>query len=300
MYQKKTLVRTWTGILLSLIALYCAPDLYADYIEPGDIKVVTKRYKPGYVEFARGTYTYDVSWQGIPVATAHVSVSDRTISEQPYLRVTAQAKTAKVIDLFYKLRFKSESIFSATSLKPVHFYSHQKENSKEKFRQVVFKPSGTIKTVYKKNGELRDTKEFKTENMTLDPISAAFVARSLPLRVGLERSFDVFNGKHRYLITFNVIAREHISVGGKERDSFRIVPTVEKLTDTKGEKRLKHATLWISAGKDRDVLKLESKVLVGRVNVKLARFTPAPRIPQQQMIEQPTVIAARGNSSVRN
>ena len=275
-------------IVLPTILIFLPSLVVADYIDPGTVDIKTKRYTPEQTAFDRGTYTYDVSWQGIPVATATVAVGNAESEPEPHYQVTARAKTAKVIDLLYRLRFVSESVFDVDSFSPLRFYSHQKENSRDRYRAVSFVDEGLIRTTYKKNGKLKDQNEFRTDNMTLDPISAAFVARSLPLRVGLVRSFDVYNGKHRYLITFKVLARETIKVAGKDRDSFRVTPHVKKLTDTKGENRLKQATLWISAGEDREVLKLESKVLVGRVNAKLVSFAPA-----SGGANAPTVVASR-------
>jgi hypothetical protein len=127
--------------------------------------------------------------------------------------------------------------------------------------------------VYKKNGTIREAHEFHSENVTLDPITAAFVARSLPLELGLKREFDIFNGSHRYLITFDVASRETITIAGEKRDSFRVIPSVKKLTDSKGENRFRSASIWISADDERDVLKMDSKVYFGSIRVHLVGFS---------------------------
>ena len=89
-------------------------------------------------------------------------------------------------------------------------------------------------------------------------------------------SFDVFNGTDRYLISFHVVGREKIKVAGKEYDAFKIRPSVKKLTDTEGEKRLRKVYVWVSTDGSREVLKLESEVLLGSVSAKLVRFVPDP------------------------
>jgi hypothetical protein len=256
------------------LAPICPQNAVAEYIEPSELTVKTEQYIPQHVDFDRGIYSYDVSWQGIPVGSATVAVTDTIRDGAKVCKVTTYAKSAKIISLFYKLRFKGESIFDSVSLKPILFYADQRDRSMERYQEVVFDRNGLIKSIYKKNGKLREKHEFYSENLTLDPITAAFVARSLPLEVGLKREFDIFNGSHRYLITFDVSGRESISIAGRQRDAFRVVPTIEKLTDTKGEDRFKSAAIWISADDQRDVLKMDSKVYFGSIRARMTSFTP--------------------------
>lgn len=265
--------RIWQFSLVGI--LFLAPSVaVADYISPGTVSIKTKHYRPQSTEFEKGTYFYDVSWQGIKVGKAEVQVKDRTLDAQEFLQVTASARTARFIEIFYKLRHTSESLFDADSLKPRRFYTAQTEKSREKIREVSFGDDGRIRSVTTKNGKRREPVEFVSENLTLDPISAAFIARTLPIDPGKEFEFDVFNGKHRYLISFSVEGREIISLNGKDYDAFKVVPSVQKLTDTEGEKRLKSATIWVSADQSREVLKMKSKVLVGSVSARLTGFAP--------------------------
>ena len=247
----------------------------AEYIMPGDVSVSTVAYKPKHTDFNRGNYSYKVSWQGIPVATAEISVNDPDVDG--IWKVNAGAKTNDWISTFYTLSFKSESTFSKNNFRPLQFISNQTENSKKKVKQVSFDQDGTITTQAYKNGKKEETLSFRSDNKTLDPISAAFLARSLDIKVGSKKSFDVFNGKNRYLITFNVEGREKLKVGkNRELDCFTVIPEVVKLTDTEGEKRLKSAKIWITADDKRDIIKIESSVLVGKVKAEFVKFTPDP------------------------
>ena len=206
------------------------------------------------------------------------------------LDVEATARSGKVVNLLYELRHRSESVFSARELKPVEFLSQQTENSKFTNIEINFSPDGSIhaKTT---NGNLNsqgksEEVSFKSENATFDPISAAFLARSLPVDPAEDRSFDVFNGRHRYLISFHVVGREKITVAGKEYDAFKIEPLVKKLTDTEGEKRLRKVYLWVSTDGSREILKLEGEVFIGSVSAKLVRFVPDTS-PETGRLERP-------------
>lgn len=268
-----------TGALL-LGGLAVAPrNVLADYIHPELVQVRTEKYQPQRTEFAAGTYEYDINWQGISVARGAVTVRPSSGSGNDTMHVTATAQTGRVIDILYRLRHTSESVFNAHSLKPVTFFSHQTENSKTKLRKIEFTDDGTISArLWKVDRSGKEVPEesinFHSDNATFDPITAAFLARSLPIQEGSNLSFDVFNGKHRFLITFEVGPREWVEAGEKGYNAYRVVPSVKKLTDSEGENRLKSATIWITADDRRDVVKIESKVLIGSVRAELMKFTP--------------------------
>ena len=261
-------------VVTATAALFPVGSL-AEYIHPAQVKVKTEAYEPPEVFFRQGTYKYRVSWQGIPVAKAEISVAEQKKQDSGQIRIITRTKTGSVIDLLYRLRHQSESLFDQASLKPLSFSDHRVENSKERFRKVSFGGDGRITSKLWKNKKLTREISFQSENATLDPISAAFLAKSLSLKVGETFAFDVFNGKHRFLISFYVEALETIKINGAKRKAFKVTPKIRKLTDSKGkEKRFSSAQIWISADKTREILKLESKVWIGKVAATLKDFSP--------------------------
>jgi len=267
----------------------------AEYIPPSKVAVRTQSYQPQQTDFPLGSYDYEVAWEGIPVGIATVRVGTTHRGGKKMLDVEATARSGGIVSLFYKLRHRSESIFSAHELKPSAFLSEQTENSRFTNLAITFSPNGVVSariTKGKLNSE-GNTEEvsFKSDNATFDPISAAFLARSLPLDSAQDVSLDVFNGKDRYLITLHALGRERIAVEGKEYDAFKIQPSVQKLTDTEGEKRVRRVYLWLSTD-HRDVLKVESQVRLGAVSAKLVRFVPdtaaEPGVARAQRDNPPT------------
>jgi hypothetical protein len=280
---------------VALIGALIAPPVQianAEYIPPSKVVVRTKAYQPQQTNFPLGSYDYEVSWQGIPVGAATVRVGTTHRDGKKMLDVEATARSGGIVSLFYKLRHRSESIFSAQELKPVAFLSQQTENSRFTNLAITFSPNGLISAKVTK-GKLDtegNTEEvsFKSENATFDPISAAFLARSLPMDPAHDVSLDVFNGRDRYLITLHAVGRERINVEGKAYDTFKIEPSVQKLTDTEGEKRVRKVYLWLSTDR-REVLKVESNVRLGAVSAKLVRFVPDTAL-------EPGVTRARSES----
>lgn len=264
-------------VILGFVVLgQCA---WADYIPPGEVEVKTASYQPVVSVTPEQQYQYEISWQGIPVADALVRTTSDNRGGEPLMRVEAFANTGNAIDMLYRLRHRTLSVFKVNTFESVRYSSRQTENSKERVRQVTFGRNGKIRAKLFKNGEKDEVIEFKSSNRTLDPVAAAFLARSLPIKVGEKFSFDVFNGKHRFLITFDVVGREVVNELGAKRFAFKVVPQVKKLTDSKGEDRLKSATIWISDDEKRDILRLESRVWIGSVVAKLVQVGPSSETP---------------------
>jgi len=264
--------------LVLAILQTCLPMAGADSIPPSEVTVRTKAYKPQETNFPSGSYDYRVAWQGILVGSASIKIGTTYRDGKKMFDVVAIARSGGIVSLFYRLYHRSESIFSAQTLTPVEFLSEQTENSRFTSLKINFSPNGLIAAKIQKRrpntkGETKEV-SFKSDNVTFDPISAAFLARSLPVDPTEDLSFDVYNGEERYLISLHVVGRETIEISGQQHDAFKVQPLVKKLTDTEGEKRLRKAYLWVTTDARREVLKLESEVMIGSVSATLVRFVP--------------------------
>lgn len=269
---------------LAVLAVCGASPLHAD-ITPDLVKVSTPIYRPQLDQFepVMGTYTYDVHWQGIPAATATMQV----VRQGESYRLVAKAKTARAIDLFYKLRYHAEGLISMFDLLPSRTVISQRENSKIKDTEIAYLSDGEILSIRRQS----DWKEaqivrFNPENQTLEPFSAAFLARSLDWTPGQVRQFDTFNGKTRYLITLEAIDEVMMNVNGEPRRVWVISPKVENLT-AKRLSKLRDARIYVTADRYREVLKIVSEVFIGSVTAELVSFTPEARPTVLARLDQP-------------
>lgn len=291
-----TVKKQLLSLLYSLVLLLStASNSLSDYIPPELIKVSTSRINSQPLIYNPGKYSYSISWQGIPVATAEIIVG-----EPPQLRRTdfiptsgdvtmrVSAKTGKVIDLLYKLRHTSESTFNLAELRPIAFTADQTENSKFRRTEILFSSDHEIiSKIWKEPGlaEPSEQSKFNSDNFTLDPLFGALLARSLPVGTSTQVGFDIWNGKHRYLITFKIDGQEYVQIGKNKVLADRVTPTVQKLTDSEGEKRIKSCTMWVSADDRREILKLESKVFVGSISAVLKGIEPLAVPPTTPIIQ---------------
>jgi hypothetical protein len=218
-----------------------------------------------------GLYTYSASWNGIPAATLELEV---TRNGEDY-ELKARAQTAKAIDIIYKLRYTSETVISAKTLKPKRSASYSRANSRVKRTELLFMPDGKIHSMEEDKRGKQKTVKFDPANFTLDPYSAGFLALSQDWKAGDMRQFDTFNGKHRYLIELTALEETEIIINGITRKAAVIRPTVKKLTSTDPDpKKLREARIYIATDDSRELLKISSEVFIGSVNTILVSFTP--------------------------
>ncbi len=277
--------RVFLSAFASLLILSAAGARAEDapYVQPDDVQVSTPIYQPNFDEFEPrlGTYTYEVSWQGIPAAEAKVTIDQDGL----HYKMSAFAKTYSAIDIFYKLRYRAQGLVSAVTFLPEKTEVENRENSRIKTVEMDFRPDGRIFSKFRRNAN-EEVFDFDPQNLTLDPFSAAFVARSLDWKSGETKTFDTFNGKSRYLISLTALGREMINYGGKVHDVWVISPYVEKVTEPNGPKKLRSAKIYVTADKSRDILQIVSSVFVGSVKTKLVDFEPAPVHPQVRILAQ--------------
>jgi hypothetical protein len=236
---------------------------------PEHVRITTPIYNVDLSHFRPriGVYQYDVSWAGIPAATAFVEV---TRNQKAY-QVGVTVKTVRAVDLFYRLRADFQGAFAASDFAPMSGTFHARENSKFKFTHAKFLPNGEILGEHGKTG--RETKSivFNPENNTLDPFSAAFLARSMPWEEGEERVFDTYNGKSRFLVGLTCVGTDTLEVAGNNQAVWVIEPRAKKVL-SEGESKLRDAKIFVTADEYRDILRIESEVFVGSVVAELASF----------------------------
>jgi len=273
----------WRHLLGCQLFIYClaltafgSPTVATaqDSIEPEFVTVSTPYYRPDLVNFEPplGTYSYGVSWQGIPAASAEVTIDQAGAN---YL-VSASAKTASAIDLFYTLRYRADGEFSAIDMQPHKVTIRNQEGSKVRSVDMSFLGDGEVFTVRSQNNQ-KPAKivRFNPNNNMLDPFSATVLARSLDWSVGKSFDFDIFNGKSRYLITMTAIDEAQVEVNGKKHDCWVVSPTVKNLTNTKANNKLREAKMYVTKDRSRDVLKIVSEVFIGAVTIELESFKPS-------------------------
>ena len=228
-----------------------------------------QNYTPRFHPFDGGEKAvYQASWLGIPVASAEIEMQPVVLDGKKFFQVTVQARSWRYLDLIFKMRDTVESTFDAETLHPRRFFFRQRENRKVIDTTAVVDSATHTWVVNRQEGKKPKNFEFVSP-YTLDPISAAYLARTLDFKVGDRLRLEVFGGKSRYLVTLDVVARERVSVKKGEFDAYKVVPQVADLSKTGYAKRVRQAAVWITADEKRSPVKLVSQVFIGSVSIEL-------------------------------
>lgn len=279
-----TCARTLLAVLFLVFVL--VRSAVAEWIPPDKTEAHTPSYSDVNVTATPGTYTYDITWQGIPVASAAVVVEELSENGKKQLHVEAKVRSARGIALLYSLKHVSEALFETSPFRPVSFGSRQIENSRPKYRTVTYAENKKIAARIWSPGKTAEIVEYQPDNVSLDPISATFLAINVPLEVGKELPFDVFNGKHRFIITFHVDALDTVKIRKERIAAYRVTPRIQKLTDTEGEKKFNGATLWVANDGSKRVLRLESKVWIGSIVATFDNYAPVTKPETEEEIRK--------------
>ena len=222
---------------------------------------------------AAEAYSYQARWNGIPVATAEVQGAPRWIEGKKFYHVEIQAKTMSVLDYLWRMRDTIVSTFDPKTLQPHRFVFLQRENRRNTDTTAVFDQDKNKWFVQRQKGSKIDRFDF-TSTSTLDPITAVYILRRIDFKVGDRLQFDVFGGKSRYLLTFDIAGRERITLNTGSVDTYKIIPQIRNVTKEGYAERMRQATVWVSADEKRIPVRMVSKVFVGNVNLELVKESP--------------------------
>lgn len=209
-------------------------------------------------------------WNDLPAAEMTMHVNQVEKDGRTFYHYTGLARTLPHVEWIYPLTDKVEAILSADGYEPAYYALSQDEKGK-KTSTVVVHEDGMLK------GLRRDhlNKQFNTvvtREADYDPVTVAYLARSIDLEVGKAYTYKVFDGRYQYLLTLAVEKREVIRIKAGTFKAFRIHPTIVNLSRPDKERKVKHAYLWVSDDAYRVPLRLESEVFFGKVYGELVAF----------------------------
>ena len=229
-------------------------------------------YQPRSLPFERGEKAvYHATWNGMfAVATAEVHTIPTVIDGRKVFNVRVEAKTSKALDMIWKMRDTISSTFEAKALAPSRFTFSQRENSRVIDTEARYDPSVKRWSVNRQQvGKKPKIYDFDSQN-TLDPITAAYLARSVDFKVGDRLYFKVFGGRYRYLLELWVEKKEMVALGsGKTVEAFRVTPRIQNITKRGYASRMNEAAVWLTADERRLPVKLSSKIVFGTVYLEL-------------------------------
>jgi hypothetical protein len=134
-------------------------------------------------------------------------------------------------------------------------------------------------TIRAKSREVRRRR--RIAGPVLDPISALFALRSLPLRRAQELSFVVLAGNSLYRVELEVMGRERVYTKLGPRDALKLQGRGRRILDNgrphPRKKKVRRVTLWLSADAARIPLRLRGDTKLGPLQANLSSYTRPAR-----------------------
>jgi hypothetical protein len=215
---------------------------------------------------------YRVAWNGIPAASAFVTVTPGGVAGRDSLVVEASARTNAFVSLFWSFDGTVRTTMLAKGLTPLHFDYRRRMNGTPYATTIDFAP-GQAHSVHVK-GERRREIDLAADDV-IDPITAVFRARLSDALPGESLTYDVWTGEVRYHVRLDIQDEERIDVPAGQFSALKVVPELWRLEgEPAPDTRLRHATVWVSDDPEHLLLRIRSRIFVGAVTLDLVKDDP--------------------------
>ncbi len=227
-----------------------------------------------------GTYTYSIYWLVKTGAKAEISIE--RFDGKYYMATTA--RTGKLVDIFYRARYRGEVVMDTESLIPEKAEIRETVRSTLKHTVMDF-ANGIIdatRTRWKKGAppfSVRKQQIDMASGAVRDYFSTILIARALPWREGDERSTLVFDGRGLSNVTLQCLGRKRIKAMSKQFDTWQIRVKIVQVGKVDKDDKLiaDNIYLYLTTDAAREIVRIQADTPYGDINVKLRSFSPAEK-----------------------
>jgi LysM repeat protein len=186
-----------------------------------------------------------------------------TYQGRPCYRLAAEAHSAFPFSNFFKVDDRMVSRFDAVDYFPWRFEKNVREGGYREAYAVDYRPLAR-QALRTKAGD--PPKIFAVPPFVQDVISAFYYFRLLDFKVGDRMAVPTQAGLKNYELVVEVLKRETIRVEAGQFDCFLLKPHVkyDNVFQNKGD-----ILLWVTTDNRRMPVKIQSKILIGNVNIEL-------------------------------
>jgi hypothetical protein len=167
---------------------------------------------------------------------------------------------------FYRVNDKYEDWIDASTLSSLRYWQDIDEGSYEPKRHYEIFPD-------RREFVENDKPPQPSVEHPLDDGSFVYFLRTIPLRVGMDTTFNDYFKADRNPVRIRVIKRDTIEVPAGKFAAIVVQPVINAkgIFSQGGE-----AQIWLSDDENRIVLQLKSKLSFGSLNLYLKSYRPAP------------------------
>lgn len=237
------------------IAVWIALALALPLLFPAQTVAESPPFQPG------ERLVFELRWTFIPAGEAVMEVMpDTVIDGRPVRHFRLSARSNAFVDAFYKVRDVIDAYTDMSLTRTVFYRKKQREGATQRDVTVHF-DSGTGTARYTNRDETQAPLALMPGS--LDPLSAFYFLRHLPLRPGSAVERPVTDGKKNVVGRAAVVRRERIRVAGRTYNTLLIEPELKHVGGVFEKSPKAKIQLWVTADHRRLPVRLKSKVVVG-------------------------------------
>lgn len=187
-----------------------------------------------------------------------------TFNNKPVYHFVGEGKTYSFFDNFFKVRDRYESYVDTGTMLPYKFIRNVDEGGHKIYNNVTFNHS--TNTAVSTNGV------FKITDCMQDVVSSVYYARNIDFdkyKPGDKIPFDMFLDDEIYNLYIRYMGKEKIKTRYGKFNAYKIKPLLIKGTIFEGGENM---TAWISADKNRLLLRVDSPISVGSIKVDMMGY----------------------------
>ena len=212
--------------------------------------------------------TYDISWSNIVTAgTAIMTIKEGTLPDgEQVLRLIVTTHSVGLVDKFYRVNDRLESVFDPRIMQSVKFSLNQSHGKKKKRRELVF--DHVNKTVISTlNDDPPETIIIPDE--VQDALSSLYYLRTKKdLQVGKVTTIEVHDSGKNWSVEVLVLGREKVRTPAGQFATIKVrtFPTYEGVFMNNGE-----IFVWLTDDSRRVPVLMKSTISIGSIVTTLTK-----------------------------
>lgn len=217
---------------------------------------------------------FEISWVGIPAGHATLAIEEKIdVGGRPALRLVSTAASNDVVDVFYKVRDRAESVIDCEGRHSLRFTLRAHEGRRRRERDYTF---DLIRREATFGEPGRKVQRFPLQEPVQDPLSSLYFVRTQPLEVGRSLLLRTFEGGRLWELEVEVLRRERVAVPAGRFDTIVVKPHLkfEGVFQQKGD-----VVVWLTDDPQRVPIRMQSKVKIGSVAAELTSHRIQPGRP---------------------
>ena len=273
------------SLLLGVLPLWATPESPRD---PAVLPAWHGRVNTGapgaFAPVRSFTAAYSVTWGGLQAA--HVDAQCVSSAAAHEIRSTFKTSTTGAARVLYKLDAEQFSVVDRATLQPVYIEQSELNSRKHISARVDFTRNDAVRVERDLQKDPHDPsaigKPHRLHYPGLYDLQSTFLyLRSLPLATGDEKTIPVMTAGSPYLATVKVVGRNRVKTKAGEFAAIECSLQLEKIKKDgtlEPRKGFKSAHAWISDDANRMLVKAETEIFVGSVDLELEQvtYTDAP------------------------